>query len=290
MFCKNCGNEVKEGAAFCPKCGNPIGKLPAQPGSGTVGGQGGTGAGAGSSDVPPVFQAGPGVSSVPPEPSMADKAGELAEKGVNGLKNMFNTVTDKINSATSGGNSSDRYESNRYDDSRQSDRYDSNRYDDGRQPEQNGSSKYEDERRYDRSESDRYDDSRQSDRYDSNRYDNGRPYGGNGPQRGDLPYNYGYAPIKDYNPHFDYKPIRMWGYFGYDLLILLLGLIPIIGWIIGLVMLLVWSFSTSGNINRRNYARSKFCWFIILIIVILIVAAVVGGGLFGWIGKLGRIF
>lgn len=23
-YCKNCGNELREGAKFCPKCGNPI--------------------------------------------------------------------------------------------------------------------------------------------------------------------------------------------------------------------------------------------------------------------------
>lgn len=27
MFCKNCGNELKEGAKFCPICGNPVGNL-----------------------------------------------------------------------------------------------------------------------------------------------------------------------------------------------------------------------------------------------------------------------
>ena len=24
MFCDNCGNELREGALFCPKCGTPV--------------------------------------------------------------------------------------------------------------------------------------------------------------------------------------------------------------------------------------------------------------------------
>lgn len=27
MFCKNCGNELKEGVKFCSKCGTPVGVI-----------------------------------------------------------------------------------------------------------------------------------------------------------------------------------------------------------------------------------------------------------------------
>lgn len=67
--------------------------------------------------------------------------------------------------------------------------------------------------------------------------------------------------IHNYNRNFDYTPIGMWGYFGYQLLFL----IPIIGFI----LLIVFSFGGTTNINLRNFARSHFC---LLLIVILILA------------------
>lgn len=65
----------------------------------------------------------------------------------------------------------------------------------------------------------------------------------------------------------EYRPISMWGYFGYELLFM----IPIIGWII----LLIFALGGHSNVNVKNFARSYFC---ILIIVIILVA------LFGAIG------
>lgn len=59
----------------------------------------------------------------------------------------------------------------------------------------------------------------------------------------------------------EYKPISMWGYFGYELLFL----IPIAGFII----LLVFAFGGTQNVNLRNFARSYFCLAIIIVIVIL---------------------
>lgn len=56
----------------------------------------------------------------------------------------------------------------------------------------------------------------------------------------------------------EYKPISAWGYFGYELLFCL----PIIGFI----FLLVFAFNNS-NINRRNFARSYFCVFLIVIVI-----------------------
>ncbi|MGI6736242.1 MAG: hypothetical protein ACOX41_02885 [Anaerovoracaceae bacterium] len=66
-----------------------------------------------------------------------------------------------------------------------------------------------------------------------------------------------------------YQPISMWGYFGYQLLFA----IPVVG----LILAIVWSFSSS-NINRRNYARSQFCWLIIvgIILGILLATGVIG--------------
>ena len=68
-------------------------------------------------------------------------------------------------------------------------------------------------------------------------------------------------PIRNYDPSKDYTPIGMWGYFGYQLLFA----IPIVGFI----LILVFSFGGTRNINLRNYARSTFCWLIIVAVVLL---------------------
>ena len=59
----------------------------------------------------------------------------------------------------------------------------------------------------------------------------------------------------------EYKPISAWGYFGLSLLYS----IPLIGFI----MLIVHAFSRS-NVNRRNYARSYFCGYIIVAVIVVI--------------------
>lgn len=74
--------------------------------------------------------------------------------------------------------------------------------------------------------------------------------------------------MNDKNIPFEYKPISMWGYFGYELLFS----IPIIGFI----LLLVFSFGGTKNINLRNFARSYFCFLIILIIFIIIIFTLFG--------------
>ena len=56
----------------------------------------------------------------------------------------------------------------------------------------------------------------------------------------------------------EYRPISMWGYFGYEILFA----IPVIGWICLIVFAL-----TAENLNLRNYARSKFCVMIIYIVL-----------------------
>lgn len=67
----------------------------------------------------------------------------------------------------------------------------------------------------------------------------------------------------------EYRPISMWGYFGYEILFA----IPFIGWII----LLVFAFGGTSNINVKNFARSYFCFLIVLIVIILIFSAIVAG-------------
>lgn len=75
--------------------------------------------------------------------------------------------------------------------------------------------------------------------------------------------------IPDYNPSLDYKPLGMWAYFGYDILFA----IPLVG----LIVLIIFACSAS-NVNLRNYARSKFCLFIVIFLLVLLLMAM-GGGL-----------
>ena len=72
--------------------------------------------------------------------------------------------------------------------------------------------------------------------------------------------------MSDNNVPGEYKPISMWGYFGYELLF---G-IPVIGFII----LLVFAFGGSGNINVKNFARSKFCYVILLFVIFVVLTAI----------------
>lgn len=67
----------------------------------------------------------------------------------------------------------------------------------------------------------------------------------------------------------EYKPIGMWGYFGYEILFS----IPIVGFI----LLIVFSFGGTVNKNLKNFARSYFC-FLILVAIFAAVIAVIGVG------------
>ena len=67
-----------------------------------------------------------------------------------------------------------------------------------------------------------------------------------------------------------YRPISMWGYFGYQILFA----IPLIGFI----FLVIFALGGTSNINLRNFARSYFC-ALIIVLVIIIVLAVSGLGL-----------
>lgn len=53
---------------------------------------------------------------------------------------------------------------------------------------------------------------------------------------------------------FEYTPISMWGYFGYQILFA----IPVVGWIFVVIFAL-----TAQNLNLRNFARSQFCVLLI---------------------------
>ncbi|MBQ9413686.1 MAG: zinc ribbon domain-containing protein [Clostridia bacterium] len=74
------------------------------------------------------------------------------------------------------------------------------------------------------------------------------------------------ATMKETDLPPQYRPLGMWAYFGYSLLFS----IPIVGFI----LLIVFSCSRA-NINRRNFARSYWCWLIIAAIIAVIVLIVV---------------
>mgnify|MGYP004462533819 FL=1 len=64
----------------------------------------------------------------------------------------------------------------------------------------------------------------------------------------------------------EYRPLSPWAYFGYGILFN----IPVIGFI----LLIIFSLDNS-NINRKNYARSYWCIYI-LVIIFIIVLTVLG--------------
>ena len=65
-----------------------------------------------------------------------------------------------------------------------------------------------------------------------------------------------------------YEPISSWGYVGYQILFA----IPFIGFILLVVFAL-----SDENINRRNFARSYFCVFILGVIICVIFGAAIYG-------------
>ena len=64
----------------------------------------------------------------------------------------------------------------------------------------------------------------------------------------------------------NYKPLSPWAYYGLQLLFS----IPVVGFI----CLIVFSFD-SGNIHRRNFARSYWCALLIQVILIALVVVLV---------------
>jgi len=60
-----------------------------------------------------------------------------------------------------------------------------------------------------------------------------------------------------------YRPLSPWTYFGLGILYS----IPVLG----LIFLIVHAVS-AGNINKRNYARSYFCVYVVVIVIVVICA------------------
>lgn len=65
-----------------------------------------------------------------------------------------------------------------------------------------------------------------------------------------------------------YRPLSPWAYFGYQILFA----IPVIG----IILLIFYSLSDS-NINRRNFARSYFCVYVLAIFIVIIGVVFFGG-------------
>jgi len=71
----------------------------------------------------------------------------------------------------------------------------------------------------------------------------------------------------------EYKPISMWGYFGYNVLFS----IPLVG----LVFMLVYALGGTKNKNLKNFARSQFIWLIIVLVAIIVFAILYAVGAVG---------
>ena len=63
----------------------------------------------------------------------------------------------------------------------------------------------------------------------------------------------------------EYRPISMWSYFGYEILFS----IPIVGFICLIVFAL-----GAKNVNKKNFARSYFCYTIIVCLVAIVIFAI----------------
>lgn len=62
-----------------------------------------------------------------------------------------------------------------------------------------------------------------------------------------------------------YRPISMWGYFGYQILFS----IPVIGFI----FLVVYALGGTKNVNKKNFARSYFCFLVIFVVIMAVLVA-----------------
>ena len=67
----------------------------------------------------------------------------------------------------------------------------------------------------------------------------------------------------------EYRPISMWWYLGYQILFS----IPCVGFIV----LLVFAFGGTKNVNLKNFARSYFCFTIILVVLVVLFTIAFGG-------------
>lgn len=101
--------------------------------------------------------------------------------------------------------------------------------------------------------------------YDNNQQFNNQPQF-NQPQFNNQQFNNNQNYPMD---KYDYKPISMWGYFGYQILFA----IPLVG----LICLIIFSFGGAKNINVRNFARSYFCFLIVMVILLVVFGSAIGG-------------
>lgn len=92
------------------------------------------------------------------------------------------------------------------------------------------------------------------------------------------------APVQNYGQlqgngsvPYEYKPISMWGYFGYELLFA----IPCVGFI----LLLIFSFGGTSNQNLKNFARSYFCFMIVIAVLVVIFLLTGGAALISSYGR-----
>ena len=69
----------------------------------------------------------------------------------------------------------------------------------------------------------------------------------------------------------EFQPLSPWSYF----LLGILYALPVVGWIFLIVHAL-----GAGNINRRNYARSFFCVYVVVIVLALV--GVFSGLFYSW--------
>ena len=60
-----------------------------------------------------------------------------------------------------------------------------------------------------------------------------------------------------------YRPLSAWAYFGLQLLYA----VPLLGWVF-----LICHAIGSRNINKRNFARSFFCVYIVVIVLVIVLA------------------
>ena len=89
-------------------------------------------------------------------------------------------------------------------------------------------------------------------------YSNQTDYSNNGGYSGQA----GYYQLTESQLPEEYRPLTMWGYFGYQLLFC----VPCVGFI----FLLIIAFGGTRNVNLKNFARSYFCVWIIAVVLILL--------------------
>jgi len=75
------------------------------------------------------------------------------------------------------------------------------------------------------------------------------------------------------NDQSDTRPLTV----GDWMVTLLILAIPMVN----IIMMLVWAFSSTGNLNRRNYCLASLLWFVIM--VALAITAFVLMALLGWV-------